>query len=69
MSFSTERLEDLCELIVDCPHSTPTGLIQVLWYYETKIFAMAYLICHLQVLLMRKGSKVELNVLHLKRMI
>ncbi|HBM3265297.1 TPA: restriction endonuclease subunit S [Klebsiella oxytoca] len=24
MSFSTERLEDLCELIVDCPHSTPT---------------------------------------------
>jgi len=23
MSFKTERLEDLCELIVDCPHSTP----------------------------------------------
>ncbi|MEE4412053.1 restriction endonuclease subunit S, partial [Serratia sp. C2(2)] len=24
MNFSTERLEELCELIVDCPHSTPT---------------------------------------------
>ncbi|MCW6528031.1 restriction endonuclease subunit S [Yersinia ruckeri] len=23
MSFKTERLEELCELVIDCPHSTP----------------------------------------------